>query len=99
MLKYLVSTVILLWLTVFMSPYKDHYGAIGRYYFDDDAICFGLTLSFGGLLLHLPSLLADNFPPRGSRALLNCCFVLCYIGLLCYWGYFLTSDAAMHEAG
>ncbi|RAK65996.1 hypothetical protein DLM85_14920 [Hymenobacter edaphi] len=98
-LKYLLSTTILLLLTVFRSPYKDYYGAIGRYYFNDDAIFFGLILSFGGLMLHLPSVLASGFPPRGLRDISNGCFALLYIGWLGYWVYYLTSDAAMHEAG
>ncbi|MDU0371258.1 hypothetical protein ACFPAF_12695 [Hymenobacter endophyticus] len=95
--KFLFSSLILCWMLVFMSPYKEHYLEISRYYFDDDSIFFGMMLSFLGFLVHLPSILVATFPLRTLSAKANLLFGVSFILMLAYWGYYMHSDAAMHE--
>ncbi|WP_139923911.1 hypothetical protein [Hymenobacter sp. DG01] len=80
-----------------MSPYKEQYLEISRYYFDDDSIFLGMVLSFLGLLIHLPSMLVATFPPRTLNAKANLLFVVSFILMLAYWSYYMNSDAAMHQ--
>ncbi len=98
LIKYTLSTLGLLWLTLLASPYKLQYGEHGRDYFDDDGILFNTFLSVFLLLVHLFSIWLTTHVLKKERAeRADLLFGLCYLLFAGYYIYCANSNAAMHE--
>jgi hypothetical protein len=94
---YTSSLVVALYLWVFCSPYKLHYGASGRHYYNDDGILFGIGVSVLLLGLHAVGALVKALLYRQRPSALALAFLTFYLVMACYWVYHFNSNEAMHE--
>lgn len=94
---YALSTLVALYLWLICSPYKLHYGVIGRQYYDDDGIFFGAFVSIVLLLVHGACAFGMLVVYRKKPSLLTRTFILFYFLTACYWLYHANSNGAQHE--
>ena len=94
---YVFSGLVGLYLGLFCSPYKVHYGPMGRHYYDDDGIFFGLMVSVVLLLLHGAGAVGKGLLYNRQPSRLAWVFLAFYGAMVCYWLYHATSTGAMHE--
>jgi hypothetical protein len=93
---YALSTSLAFYLWFFCSPYKLHYGAIGRQYYNDYGIFFGASVSLL-LLVHSARAFGMLVVYRKKPSLLTRAFILFYLLTACYWVYHANSSGALHE--
>jgi hypothetical protein len=94
---YALSTLLAFYLWFFCSPYKLHYGAIGRQYYNDYGIFFGASVSLLLLLVHSARAFGMLVVYRKKPSLLTRAFMLFYLLTACYWVYHANSSGALHE--
>jgi hypothetical protein len=94
---YAFSCLVGLYLGLFCSPYKLHYGPMGSHYYDDDGIAFGIMISVLLLLLHGAGAVGKGILHKKKPSLLAWVFLAFYSSMVCYWLYHANSTGAMHE--